>query len=80
MEYWLEELGYFPEYVCKALKEEFDGESFYDIRIKYSNYAGNCTLCVESNATSKKESKKAAIMFLHIALDRIFDLKRKMNY
>ena len=30
MEYWLEELGYFNEDVCKALQEEFNGATYFD--------------------------------------------------
>lgn len=76
MEYWLEELGYFSEVVCKALQEEFNGATYFDIKIKYSNYAGNCTLGVDSNATNKKQAKKAAMMFLAVALNRIYEKRR----
>ena len=73
MEYWLEELGNFNEDVCKALQEEFNGATYYNIKVRYSNFAGNCTLGIESNAASKKESKKAAMMFLAVALNRMYE-------
>lgn len=76
MEYWLEELGYFNEDVCKALQEEFNGATYFDIKIRYSNFAGNCTLGIESNATNIKQAKKAAMMFLAVALNRIYEKRR----
>ena len=62
MEYWFTELGYFAEEVCKSLQEEFDGVTYFNIKVKYSNCAGNCTLGIESNAKNMKENSNGSVI------------------
>ena len=77
MEYWFTELGYFAEEVCKSLQEEFDGVTYFNIKVKYSNCAGNCTLGIESNAKNMKEDKRASRMFLAVVVNRLFEKNRE---
>lgn len=48
-EYIFEELGYFTENECKAIKEVMDGKTFMDFKVTYSSFAGNCTLIVKTD-------------------------------
>lgn len=74
-EYTFEELGYFSERECEAIKEQLQGYSYMNFDIAWSNCAGNCTLIVRTNyEDSEKEIKN---FFLHCALGRIFQLKRQ---
>lgn len=75
-EKFFEELGYFSEQTCKGLQKVLDGKSFYDLKVKYSNYASNCTLIVRSDhpdATSDEVGK----MMVRLALDELSELARK---
>lgn len=73
-EYTFEELGYFAERECKAIKEQLQGYSYMNFDITWSNCAGNCTLIVRTDyEDSEKEIKN---FFLHCALGMIFQLKR----
>lgn len=48
-EYTFEELGYFTESQCKAIKEELQGYSFMNFDIVWSNCAGNCALVLRTD-------------------------------
>lgn len=41
-EYTFEELGYFAERECKAIKDSLQGYSYMNFDISWSNWAGNC--------------------------------------
>lgn len=74
-EYTFEELGYFSERECEAIKEQLQGYSYMNFDIAWSNCAGNCTLIVRTSyEDTEKEIKN---FFLHCALGMIFQLKRK---
>lgn len=71
-----EELGFFSEQTCKGLQKVLDGKTFYDLKVKYSNYASNCTLIVRSDhpdATPDEVGKMA----VRLALDELSELARK---
>ena len=48
-EYYLDELGYFCESECQRIKEIMDGKTYMNFLVRWSNYAGNCTLVVKTN-------------------------------
>ena len=76
-EYTFEELGYFSERECEAIKEQLQGRTYMNFDIAWSNCAGNCTLIVRTNyEDTEKEIKN---FFLHCALGMIFQLKRYQN-
>ena len=73
-EFWFEELGYFCEADCRAIKEKVSG-TFYNINVIYSNCCGNYSIGFttdydyEAYGISFEEFEKdARNMFLHIAL------------
>lgn len=74
-----QELGYFSQQECKAIKERLQGQSFYNFDIGWSNQAGNCILIVstEWEKTSEKELKDS---FLWLALSLICQLDRQVKY
>lgn len=72
-EYTFEELGYFAERDCEAIKECLQGYSFMNFDIAWSNWAGNCTLIVKTDYEA--EEKEIKDFFLHCALGKIFELK-----
>ncbi len=76
-EYTFEELGYFAERECQALKDCLQGFSYMDFDIKWSNYAGNCTLIVATDYEA--EEKEIKDFFLHCALSMIFQIKRAVK-
>ncbi len=73
-EYVFEELGYFAERECQAIKDCLQGFSYMDFDIKWSNCAGNCTLIVATDYEA--EEKEIKEFFLHCALSMIFQIKR----
>lgn len=73
-QYVFSELGYFSEREVKAIKEEMDGETYMKFQVKYSNFAGNCTLIVETDY--KAEEIEIKNFFIAVALGKIFELKR----
>lgn len=76
-EYTFEELGYFTERECQALKNCLQGFSYMDFDIKWSNYVGNCTLIVATDYEA--EEKEIKDFFLHCALSMIFRIKRTVK-
>lgn len=73
-EYIFEELGYFSERECAAIKDELQGYSYMNFDIAWSNCAGNCTLILRTNY--EEEPQEIKNFFLHCALGKIFELKR----
>ena len=69
------ELGYFLEDECEAIKEELENYSYMNFKISWSRYACNCTLIVRTDYDTTKEELKT--FFLHCAVSKIYDLKRK---
>lgn len=71
-----EELGFFTEQTCKTLKKVMDGQSFYGMQVRYSNYASNCTLIVSSDNEEAKPDD-IGTMFLHTALGELGSMALK---
>ena len=76
-EYTFEELGYFAERECKAIKDSLQGYSYMNFDISWSNWAGNCTLLVATDYEA--EEKEIKDFFLHCALGMIFQIKRTVE-
>lgn len=76
-EYIFDELGYFAERECQALKDCLQGFSYMDFDIKWSNFAGNCTLIVATDYEA--EEKEIKNFFLYCALSMIFQIKRTVK-
>lgn len=76
-EYTFEELGYFAERECKAIKDSLQGYSYMNFDISWSNWAGNCTLIVATDYEA--EEKEIKDFFLHCALGMIFQIKRTVE-
>ena len=47
-EYSFSELGYLSAQDCEAIATALNGKSFMNFQVRYSNYAGNCTLNVSA--------------------------------
>lgn len=75
--YAFKELGYFTESVCKAIKEEMDGDTFMNFTVRWGKYADNCILMVETDYDGTEEEIKT--MFIHCVLGRMLTLKRLRN-
>lgn len=80
-EYTLSELGHFTEKHCEAIRATCEG-TFMNIRVSWSNYAGNCTLIITSDYGTdempyEESEKEVKTMFLHHALAVIRDLMRQ---
>lgn len=71
-------LGYFTENECIAIKDECDGKTYMDFNIAWSNMAGNCTLIVESFVAENQ--KELESMFLHYLISKLSQLKREGGY
>lgn len=74
-EYTLSELGYFMQSECEAIREKCEG-TFMNIRVSWSNCAGNCTLIISSDygtedMTYEESEKEVKTMFLHKALSAL---------
>jgi hypothetical protein len=74
-EYAFTELGYFSERDCKAIKEKCEG-TFMNIKVCWSNCAGNYTLIICSDYGSEDMSYEESEievkrMFLHKALSAL---------
>ena len=74
-EYIFEELGYFTESQCEAIKKCMHGESMMDFDIAWSNFAGNCTLVIKTDYPESEQEIKN--FFLHCALGKILKLQRE---
>ena len=57
-EYVFNELGFFSEGQLEDLKEAFDGKTYMNFKIGYSNCAGNCTLIVSTDFEGTEEEIK----------------------
>ena len=68
-EYTFEELGYFAERECQALKDCLQGFSYMDFDIKWSNYAGNCTLIVATDYEAEEKRNKRLLFTLCVKHD-----------
>ncbi len=75
-EYAFEELGYFQERECQAIKEEMQGKTYMNFDITWCNYAGNCTLVVKTDYEDKPQNIKN--FFLNCSLGQIFQIKRNL--
>ena len=78
------ELGYFTENRCEAIRNRLQGKSFLKFDIGWSNYASNCTLIVgagiETHADGSEITEEELVtMFLHVALNEIFELERELK-
>ncbi len=74
-EYYFEELGYFAERECQAIKDCLQGYSYMHFDIAWSNHAGNCILVLRTDYEDTPENIKN--FFLHCALGQIFEERRK---
>lgn len=77
-EYSFPEFGYLSKTDCEALATALNGKSFMNFQVRYSNYAGNCTLIVEADADDYSEEEVKS-MFLHVAFTTLAELIRKQN-
>lgn len=73
-EYTFTELGFFREEKCKAIKEAMQGKTYMNFEIKWSYYAGNCTLIICTDYEGTESEIKN--FFLHCALGQIFEIQR----
>lgn len=53
-EYTFEELGYFTERECQAIKDSLQGHSYTNFDIVWSNQAGNCILILRTTRKYQK--------------------------
>ena len=62
--------GYFTKDIFEKLKEKLSGKTYMQFEISYSNYCGNCNLCVSTRRprTSKRELKEH---FIYYALSKL---------
>ena len=65
----LNELGYFSERECKAIKEEMQGKTYMNFDVDWSKQGINCTLIVKTDFKVKD-------FFISSCLRCIFQLKR----
>ena len=75
-EYVFDELGYFSADDCKALATALDGKTFMNFKVCFSNYAGNCTIIVEADASEYTEAD-VKTMFMYVALTTLAEIIRK---
>lgn len=74
----LNELGYFSERECKAIKEEMQGKTLLDFDISWSKCGvANCILIVRTDEDVEEEEMKDK--FMGACLRCIFQLKRGMQ-
>ena len=80
-EYIFSELGYLSARDCEALATALNGKSFMNFKVSYSNWAGNCTLCVTVNETTAEHytDDEVKSMFLHVAFITLAELIRNQN-
>lgn len=57
-EYVFDELGFFAESDCKAIKEEMDGSTYMNFSVNYSNIGGNCTLIISTSYDATPEEMR----------------------
>lgn len=56
--YTFDELGYLSEMACENLKKNFDGKTYMNFKIQWSNVGGNCTLIVGTDCDESEEEIK----------------------
>lgn len=71
MEYVFTELGYFTKSTAEKIKEVMDGTTFMYFKVHYSNWAGNCTLIVDTDYEATEEEIKN--YFIAAAFNRMTD-------
>ena len=74
-EYVFNELGYFTEKECEAIKEVLQGKSYMNFDITWSSQAGNCTLILRTDYEDEPQAIKN--FFLNCALGAILELKNR---
>lgn len=74
-EYTFEELGYFTERECQAIKDSLQGHSYMDFDIVWSNQAGNCILILRTDYRDTSENIKN--FFLHCIISQIVKERNK---
>lgn len=57
-QYIFEELGYFCESDCKAIKEVMQGCTYMNFNVSWSNNAGNCILSVSTDYDDEPQNIK----------------------
>lgn len=65
-EYVFNELGYFMESECEAIRLKLQLKTFMCFKIGWSNQAGNCTLIIATDYDGTEQEIKS--FFLHYAL------------
>ena len=80
-EYSFSELGYLSAQDCEAIATALNGKSFMNFQVRYSNYAGNCTLIVAVDENTAETYTEAEIksMFLHVAMTTFAELIRNQT-
>lgn len=74
----LNELGYFCEKECKAIKEEMQGKTYMNFDIDWSKCGvANCILIVRTSEDA--DEKEIKDKFMGACLRCIFQLKRGMQ-
>lgn len=68
-EYAFEELGYFTKSACEKIKEKMQGKTYMNFEITYSNFAGNCTLIIQTDYEA--EPREIKNFFLNCALNQL---------
>lgn len=72
-------LGNFTEQEYKNIKMMMNGNTYYDFKVSWSNYAGNCNLIVNA-ACPIEEAEGAKEMFLHSAISKGSDAYKMLNF
>lgn len=74
-QYTFEELGYFCESDCKAIKETMDGYSYMNFNVSWSNQAGNCILSVSTDYEDEAQNIKN--FFIASVFSKIREIKSR---
>lgn len=69
------ELGNLTAQDCTAIKEMTDGKSYYQFKVSWSNYAGNCQLIVSTDYPNAREDEVRS-MFLSVLASVASQTKR----
>lgn len=75
VEHVFTELGYFQDVECEAIKARLQGATYMHFDIRWSNWAGNCTLVVSTTRPETTEQELTE-MFLHRALSELWQMSR----
>ena len=73
----LNELGYFCEKECEAIKEVMQGKTYMNFDVDWSKQGINCTLIVKTDY--EEDEPKVKDFFISSCLRCIFKLKRGMQ-